>query len=83
MTSIVNQMTAQVAALNPYDSTMIIVNALVVLLLLSLLVLKELLRAGTHPRLELWMQVLNTAIVPLAIASCYIVVIRFLALLPL
>lgn len=83
MTSIVNQVTSHMAATSPYDSTTVILCATAVLVLLGLQILKELVRASSHPQLELWSEVLNIAIVPLTIAFCYVVIVRFIVLVPI
>jgi hypothetical protein len=82
MTSIVNEITTRLTAADPYAPESVLLSAIVVVVLLSLLIFKELLRASGHPRFDAWGRVLNRAIVPLTLAFIFIVLVRFLALLP-
>lgn len=57
------------------------IGVIVTVLLVALLVQKEVLRAGKHPRAEQWIDALNLAIAPLAVAWSFVIIMRLVELL--
>lgn len=77
MTSTVTNATLTTIGSNTYST---IISVVVIVLLLTLLLEKELVRAFGHPRSRDWIQALDVAIVPLLLAFGVIILVRFLDL---
>jgi hypothetical protein len=81
MTSTVTELTITTIASSTYESLSTTLSVVVLVLLLVLLIQKELVWAFGGPRSGVWMQALDTAIVPLLVTFGLVVIIRILGFL--
>jgi hypothetical protein len=83
MTPTVTQVMIRILASDHAGSLTTAISLIVIVLLMVFLVLKEALRANVASRSDRWVQTLNVAIYPLALAFCQIIALRLMAILGL
>jgi hypothetical protein len=81
MSATITEVTITTILSNSYDTLSSNFGIIAILLLIVLLTLKEVMRASSGLRSRTWVQILNTAIIPLLMAFALIIVMRFLHLL--
>jgi hypothetical protein len=81
MTSTVTAMTVKVITAYTYNTLSTTVGVVVIELLFGLLLQKEIIRTLGTPLAKVWMRALDVAVLPLLLAFCVIVSVRFLNLL--
>jgi hypothetical protein len=81
MTATVTEMVAQTIMTHSHEALSASLGVIAILLLATLLLQKEVLRASAGARAKDWVGVLNIAIVPLLLAFGFIIATRLLDLL--
>ena len=77
MVSTVAEVFARMISINIYGPLLTAVSVLVVIILLSLLMLKEFIRTADRPNTKKWMVALDITIAPLLLVFGVIVLLRF------
>lgn len=80
MSAFVTEITQRVLIINPTGSLIAAYGVVLIALLVSLMLLKELVRAADGPRLSRWLSTLDVVIMPLVIAYGIFFLLRMINL---
>ena len=80
MSALVTEITQRVLIINPTGTLIADYGIVLIVLLVSLLLLKELVRAADGPRLPQWLPTLDVVIMPLIIAYGMFFLLRMISL---